>query len=161
MGISTLLNIVRRLKDTPRTGWLKAGIENPESVAEHSYEVALLASIIADELNLDHSKLVRAALVHDLGESETGDIPFKNDEQAAAEEEALGKILEAVPEVKSKYIEPLTEKEQAVIQFADNLSMLRQAEAYGVSEIQETAQKNLDQITERFPELSKFWPEAE
>ena len=166
MGISAILEKARKLKETPRAGWVRSEVPSPESVSEHSYDVALIVSIIADQLNLgtpksgqpllDHSKLVRAALVHDLGESETGDIPFKTDKQAAEERAALSEILGTLPEVKEKYLEDLTEQEKAVLSFADNLSMLKQAEAYGVDEIAETANKNLKNITSSFPELKKF-----
>jgi putative hydrolase of HD superfamily len=36
-----------QLKLLPRTGWLRAGIEHPESVAEHSLRTAMLAWMIA------------------------------------------------------------------------------------------------------------------
>jgi putative hydrolase of HD superfamily len=32
-----------QLKNLPRSGWLRAGIKNPESVADHSFRVAVLA----------------------------------------------------------------------------------------------------------------------
>lgn len=156
MPISDVLKHARKLKKIPRTGWVRSGIENPESVAEHSYEVALIVSVISDQLGLDHSKLVRAALIHDLAESVTGDIPFKSSKQAAAEKATLSKIVGSVPEVKEKYLAPLTEQEQAVLDFADNLSMLRQAEEYGVEEIRKTASATIEKITKAFPELSSF-----
>src|SRR6266540_586829 len=36
-----------QLKMLPRTGWLRAGIEHPESVAEHSLRAAMLAWMLA------------------------------------------------------------------------------------------------------------------
>ncbi len=35
------------LKQTRRTGWWMAGVRDPESVAEHSWRTALIATIIA------------------------------------------------------------------------------------------------------------------
>lgn len=35
------LHLMENLKTTPRTGWLRT-IKNPESVADHSYRLALL-----------------------------------------------------------------------------------------------------------------------
>jgi len=160
--MNELLKNVRKLKKIPRTGWVRNKVPNPESVADHSYEVALIVSIIADELNLDHSKLVRAALVHDLGESVTGDIARleKTPEHEKAEREALEKILDAIPESKEKYLEPLTEKEQAVIYFADILSRFYQAEEYNVQNIRDNAEELLMDLTSRFPEFSKFWQKS-
>ncbi|MGB3641465.1 MAG: HD domain-containing protein [Rivularia sp. (in: cyanobacteria)] len=43
--------------------------QNCESVAEHSFCVALLALVLADEysVELDTAKVIRMALIHDLG----------------------------------------------------------------------------------------------
>ena len=158
MPISTILENVRKLKKIPRTGWVRAEIEGPESVADHSYEVALLVSIIADSLNLDHSKLVRAALVHDLAESITGDIIKleKTKEHENAERAALENILDSVPKLKGVYLEGLSEQEQAVLDFADILSRFYQADEYGVQNIRDSSKELLEGLISRFPELSSF-----
>ena len=62
------------LKRRPRTGWVEKGIKNPESVADHSYSLALLAMLIADLRGLDAEKLIRMALLHDLAEAYVGDL---------------------------------------------------------------------------------------
>ena len=47
-----------------------------ESVAEHSWRLALMAMLVADEFPQDDmNKVIRMCLIHDLGESFTGDIP--------------------------------------------------------------------------------------
>jgi putative hydrolases of HD superfamily len=65
------------LKQLYRQGWLKHGIEAKycESVAEHSFGVALLALFLADEYSweLDKTKVIRMALIHDFGEIYAGD----------------------------------------------------------------------------------------
>jgi len=43
----TLAHEWGHLKRLPRTGWLHAGIKNPESVAEHSHRTAILVWMIA------------------------------------------------------------------------------------------------------------------
>ena len=67
-----------QLKALYRQGWLHAGIsrEQCETVAEHSLGVALLALFLADAWfpDLDGSKLVKMALLHDFGEIHAGDI---------------------------------------------------------------------------------------
>lgn len=67
-----------QLKHLYRQGWLRAGVgrELCESVADHSYGVALLAMLLADQLapELDTERLLRMALLHDLGEAHVGDI---------------------------------------------------------------------------------------
>ncbi|GMQ78664.1 MAG: HD family hydrolase [Anaerolineae bacterium] len=66
-----------RLKQTPRTGWAIRGVPAPESVADHSYGVAYtamaLAQIIDEQIVL--GKLLALALLHDLPEGISSDIP--------------------------------------------------------------------------------------
>ena len=78
-GCSRLLEIIlecNELKAIPRMGWRVRGVRNGESVAEHSYAVALIAMLVADRLDvdMDHEKLLKIALVHDLPEHMLGDI---------------------------------------------------------------------------------------
>lgn len=64
------------LKDEDRSGWVKRGVETPESVAAHTWGVALLALVFApDAEGVDPDRAVRLALIHDLGEAEWGDLP--------------------------------------------------------------------------------------
>lgn len=69
---------LNHLKQLFRQGWLRVGIpqERCESVAEHSFFVALLGLFVAESLfpHADASKVVRIALLHDLGEAYAGDI---------------------------------------------------------------------------------------
>lgn len=84
-------------KKIPRTGWGMHGINNPESVAEHTFSLSFLtlqlSPILSDELSypLNINKLVKMAILHDIGEVETGDIVVskgsKIDLQKRAEKE--------------------------------------------------------------------------
>lgn len=69
-----LMEAIGRLKEVPRTGWLDRGIpsEDTESVADHSYGVALLAWLFAPE-GIDRAHAIELALIHDLAESVVGD----------------------------------------------------------------------------------------
>lgn len=88
-------HLAGRLKDTPRAGWALRGVASPESVAEHSHRVALLALVLAPraEPPLDVSRCVSLSLVHDLAEALVGDItPYDGvgaDEKRRREEEAM------------------------------------------------------------------------
>lgn len=63
-----------RLKNTLRSAHTSAG--RHESTAEHTWRLALLALVLADEKpELDLSKVLSMCLVHDLGEAYEGDIP--------------------------------------------------------------------------------------
>jgi len=68
------------LKETPRTGWVDRGIPEAmaESVAEHSFQTALIAWLAAlahPERGLDADRVLKLALVHDLAEALIGDLP--------------------------------------------------------------------------------------
>lgn len=70
-----IVEAIGRLKEIPRTGWLDRGIpdEETESVADHSFGVALLAWLLAPE-ELDRGRVVELALMHDLAEAVVGDV---------------------------------------------------------------------------------------
>jgi putative hydrolases of HD superfamily len=78
--LSVLLEL-QRLKRLDRTGWVLRGLPpGAESVAAHSYGVALAAMLLADEcaargVQVDVERVVRLALLHDLQETRTGDLP--------------------------------------------------------------------------------------
>jgi len=74
MGLINFAKYVGKLKRVKRTGWLVAGIKNPESVAEHSFRLAILCMILGDRLKLNTEKFIKMALTHDLTESVVGDL---------------------------------------------------------------------------------------
>ncbi|MEV5386113.1 HD domain-containing protein [Streptomyces sp. NPDC052721] len=62
------------LKNTKRSGWWMAGVKDPESVADHSWRTALIASIIAKLEGADPARAAFLAVWHDSQESRTGDV---------------------------------------------------------------------------------------
>ena len=132
-----------QLKQLYRQGWLHNGIllENCESVAEHSFGVALLALVLADEysVELDTAKVIRMALIHDLGEIYAGDFtPADNidkKDKYTLEKKSVAKVLEKLPNG-FKWIalwEELEIGESAESQFVkqlDKLEMALQASVY-------------------------------
>jgi len=108
------LKTVGRSKRLPRTGWVREGIKDPESIAEHSFRVYVLIMIFSDKLgyNLNKEKLFKMALLVDLGELSTGDIITgrgehidikKRDEMEHQEREAIEKIFNEIEDVQ-KYL---------------------------------------------------------
>lgn len=71
----SIVDAIGRLKELPRTGWLDRGIppDETESVADHSFGVALLAWLLAPD-ELDRGRVVELALTHDLAEAFVGDV---------------------------------------------------------------------------------------
>ena len=71
------LEIAGKSKELLRSGWVREKVDHPESVADHSFRVGLMAMIFSEEvsdLHLDQLKLMKMALLHDLGEVITGDL---------------------------------------------------------------------------------------
>ena len=81
--IATLYFQAHHLKHIYRKGWLEHNIvgKNCESVADHTFGVAFLALILADEVDpsLNHEKLLKMALLHDYSESVIGDTTPRNE----------------------------------------------------------------------------------
>ena len=73
-GILEFLRATERLKVVTRSAYTSEG--NPESVAEHSWRLCLMALVLRDELpEVDLGKLLAMCVVHDLGEAIGGDVP--------------------------------------------------------------------------------------
>ncbi len=75
--ILTILLHGNQLKRTARTGWVQRGVPNPENVAAHTFGVAYAALLLIQliEQSLDSGKILTMALLHDLPEGLTTDIP--------------------------------------------------------------------------------------
>jgi putative hydrolase of HD superfamily len=70
----SFLREAERLKDVLRTAHTRTGKQ--ESTAEHTWRLCLFIMSFADQLpNLDQLKVLKMALLHDLGEAIHGDIP--------------------------------------------------------------------------------------
>ena len=84
-----ILRVAEKLKCNTRHCYTSSG--RHESVAEHSWRIALMAMLIAPEFpEADMNKVIRMCLIHDLGEAFTGDIPaFDKTEADAEKEDAL------------------------------------------------------------------------
>ena len=72
------------LKQLPRTGWVRSGVNNPESVAAHSWGMAVMALRLAPK-KLDLEKILSLCLVHDLPEVRVGDLTPHDDTSNKAE----------------------------------------------------------------------------
>ncbi|MBQ1263955.1 MAG: HD domain-containing protein, partial [Oscillospiraceae bacterium] len=102
MEIRQLLNalhVAERLKDATRHCYTSNG--RHESVAEHSWRMALMAWLMKDEFpELDMDKVIVMALIHDLGEAFTGDIPtfLKTSADTQKEDDLLAAWVNTLPE---------------------------------------------------------------
>lgn len=93
------LRQLEKLKCVTRHSVTSSG--RTESVAEHSWRLAVMAMLLRDEFpGIDNNKLIKMCLVHDWAEAITGDVPaFKKTAQdEATEAEALQSLLATLPE---------------------------------------------------------------
>ena len=139
MDIKCLMRSAGKLKELRRTGWVESGVPEPESVADHSYRVALLAMAISDHEGLDSLKTVRMALLHDLAESTVGDLTprQKQRHQEELESDAMMKILSTLPEKVSQLYRQVWDEyernetpEARLVHSYDKIEMLIQAKEY-------------------------------
>lgn len=97
--MKNLFKYTEKLKHLERQGWKRKGILAPETVASHSWHMALLALFLSKEYEkeYDFDKVIKLCLCHDLAESIIGDITplekeYKNKKEI--EKEAMKKIKE-------------------------------------------------------------------
>ena len=146
------------LKRVMRSGWALAGVSRvrDESISEHSFGTAILSLLISKELlsegyAVDLGKVASMALLHDLPESFTSDIPsttyklggeILSEGKRIAEKEAMTLIVNSALSFKD-WIEKLwgeigesSSVESRIVLCADTLDMLLHAltlERSGVS----------------------------
>lgn len=92
--VQNLVYVLGKMKSLKRTGWVKRQVKNPESDAEHSYSLAMLALLLAPK-NLDLLKCLKLALIHDMPEIFCGDfVPgeLPESEKSRLEQNAMQKI---------------------------------------------------------------------
>jgi len=129
------------LKSVPRQGWIdRLGVKNPESVADHSYMICLMSLVLSEDLDLDALKVVKMSLLHDLAESETGDLTpamASGQEKKDAEDAAMDGILKDLPErTRRNYQDVWNEFQDGVsdearfVHEVDKLEMALQATIY-------------------------------
>lgn len=74
-GMAAFLYEMGHLKNLPRAGWLLLGVPQPESVAEHSFRVAVIGLMLAAMEGADVGRTAALALLHDAHETRIGDVP--------------------------------------------------------------------------------------
>jgi len=163
------LLLANRLKTTPRTGWAVRGVTNCESVADHSFGVALTALTLSEMVpqDVDREKILTMAVLHDLAESVTGDLSLggsrllpkgaKAEAETRAMDEALGGLgfSERWLEIWREF-EDLANDEARIVRDADRVDLLTQALVYE----RNTGTVNLEEFWEFAPVSSFHFPES-
>jgi 5'-deoxynucleotidase YfbR-like HD superfamily hydrolase len=73
-GLAAYLHEMGHLKNVDRDGWLLLGVPQPESVAEHSFRVAVIGMALATMQSADPGRTTMLCLLHDAHETRIGDI---------------------------------------------------------------------------------------
>ena len=93
-----ILRVAEKLKCNTRHCVTSTG--RPESVAEHSWRLALMAMLLTGEFpELDLNRVIRMCLIHDLGEAFTGDIStfVKTDADSRREDDLFDRWIQTLP----------------------------------------------------------------
>lgn len=129
-----------RLKSLYRQGWLQREVpeEKTESVADHSFGIAMLAMLLCPP-ELVKLKVLEIALLHETGECIIGDLTpwddLTDEEKSRMELEAVEEILSQLPDGNRliglwKEFEYETSEEGRFVRQLDKLEMGLQAEVY-------------------------------
>jgi putative hydrolase of HD superfamily len=130
------LGLLKRYK---RTGWLLAGVPDPESIAEHTLRVSMIAAVIAAMEGADPQRAAFLALWHDSQETRTTDLPHltKRYVTAAPNERVTDDQARDLPEAVSRMLRPAVREYEArqspearCARDADKLECLIQAREY-------------------------------
>lgn len=138
-GVAAFCYEVGYLKQAPRSGWLRARVRAPESVAEHSHRTAVLAYLIAHLEGADAERACTLAAWHDVPETRTTDLDSIAKRHVSAEDptetaklqttgfpDSLGQaVREIIGEVEAK-----ASRESICAKDADKLECLITAREY-------------------------------
>jgi putative hydrolases of HD superfamily len=139
--LSLFFHSVLQLKSVRRAGWVsKVKIKDAESVADHTFSMAIIGMLLSDLLGFDTHRVIKMVLIHDLAESIVGDyipgdIPAK--QKSAQERMTMKFILSRLPKrVREEYEEIWLEylhnrtKTARFVHRIDKLEMALQADQY-------------------------------
>ena len=141
MTLGEFIRAAAGLKELKRAGWIeKFSITDGESVADHSFGAAVTAMVLSDAMGLDSERAVKMALLHDVAESEIGDITpdgMPHDKKKELETEAFLRIASVLPGgMRAEYASIWDEfcagktPEARIVAQADKIDMALQAVTY-------------------------------
>ena len=171
-----IMEHVVRLKRFKRSGWCYYGVFSPESIADHSFSVAFLSMLLAEFFkkkgyDVDDAKVMKMAVLHEIGESRLGDLQLDArrligmEYLSRVETRAVSEILENYPELIELWreFENGDSVEASIVKIADKLELLFQALDY-----EKRGAKNLEKIFQdaenrknfgRLPHIDEFLEE--
>lgn len=129
------------LAHLPRTGWLMRGVRPAESIADHSFGVALCVLLLVDETRaqgelVDGEKALRMAILHDVPEAGLSDIPAPVKSEAFdhalrhVEQRLAERYLSASNAALLEELEQAESLEARMVRAADKIHMMTKALLY-------------------------------
>ena len=128
------------LKHVRRSGWWVVGIDDPETVAEHSFRTSLIGYFLAKQEAVDAYKVLVMTLFNDLHEARINDlhkmgqryIDFSSAEKKAFKDQlqGLNKKIASELEIFRYELDAQSSREAVVARDADILECLLQAKEY-------------------------------
>ena len=155
------------LKQIVRKGWIDNGVDingRTESDGEHIFSLTFISMIVNDQkkLGLDMEKVLRIALLHEIGEIDAGDIAWydaKISQKAQLERNGVERVFSLLPdELRDKYFalwqeyETQASPEAKFVKRMDKVDCLMQAKCYD--------KENGTHIYEKFLEHDRPWLEG-
>ena len=155
LEVFTELSYLTRIK---RTGWILAGVPDPETIADHCYETAIFAYILSKHIDekVDMGKVLTMALFHEVGEVRIGDFPrrakkyvkkFKKDAEKSAIHDIIGDVALDIEPILHEFEECLT-VEAKLVEAAEELQIIFKALIY--------AKENKGDISEYRIDVDKY-----
>jgi putative hydrolase of HD superfamily len=161
-----LIDAIYKLKKLKRTGWPMVGVEDGESVADHTFAVSMVALIYNQDFQCDREKLIIMALLHDLGESKIGDVVtdigkteiYNKEIKKKLETDAVKELLKGDQELLNLYLECLDGKtrEAKILVQLEKYEMMLQAYNY-----QKDGETTKEQVQEFWDYADQFFKNKE
>jgi 5'-deoxynucleotidase YfbR-like HD superfamily hydrolase len=160
-NLVSLFHKIGELKTIKRSGWVRCGVPEPESVADHTFRCAFMAMILGDMMDVDSEKIIKMTLIHDVAEAVAGDITphdgISRKEKSQREEDGLQLLLEGIRNSEQyialwKEYEEGNTPESKLARNIDKLEMALQAREYQTAH----PEKNLSEFidgAEKFMEI--------
>ena len=133
MSLADFLYEMCSLKNVPRAGWLKLGIEKPESVAEHSFLSAVIAFFLALRTFKDIDKACFCAvlaLFHDIHESRTLDLHKLARRYVEVDEDRV--LSEMLDFYEGRLLKGVMKDCQEIVHDADKIELFIQSKVYSL-----------------------------
>ncbi|MCL2722178.1 MAG: HD domain-containing protein [Treponema sp.] len=153
---------ISTLTKFPRTGWILAGVRDPESVSDHCFETALLAYMLSRKIDyrFDIGKMMTMALFHEIGETRLTDMPrrakpyikeFKKKAEKSILFDVMGSFAENVNSILSEFEEKET-PEAKLVEAAEELQIIFRSLLY--------AKENNGDMSEYREDVAKYSSEG-